>query len=50
MVYLDDDEMDEFEKEYEALEQKYVKISEKTKSKKGKLRNINIISAPGEFE
>ena len=50
VVYLDDDEMDEFEKEYEALEQKYVKISEKTKSKKGKLRNINIISAPGEFE
>lgn len=50
VVYLDDDEMEEFVKEYEALEQKYIKISEKSKGKKGKLRNINVISAPGDFE
>jgi DNA-binding transcriptional ArsR family regulator len=50
VVYLDDDEMDGFIKELEALEDKYIAISEESKSKKGKLRNINIISAPGEFE
>ena len=50
VVYLDDDEMEEFIKEWDALEDKYIKISEKSKSKKGKLRNINLISAPGEFE
>ena len=50
VVYLDDDEMDGFIKELEVLENKYIAISEESKSKKGKLRNINIISAPGEFE
>ena len=53
MLYLDDDEMDALVDDYNAFAQKYVNISEERKfknSNKGKLRIINIISAPGEFE
>ena len=50
VLYLDDHEMDAFMEDILALRTKYLKISEESRSKKGKLRNINIISAPGEFE
>lgn len=50
VLYLDDHEMDAFMEDILALRAKYLKISEESKGKKGKLRNINIISAPAEFE
>ena len=50
VLYLDDHEMDAFMEDMLALRAKYLKISEESRSKNGKLRNINIISAPGEFE
>ncbi len=50
VICLDDDEMDGFIKEWGELITKYKKISEESKGKKGKLRNINIVSAPAEFE
>ncbi len=50
VICLDDDEMEGVIKEYDEVRTKYMKISEESKGKKGKLRNINIISAPGEFE
>ena len=50
VIRLDDDEMDGFIKEWGELITKYKKISEESKGKKGKLRNINIVSAPAEFE
>ena len=50
LVYLDDDDMDAFMSDIWALRDKYLKISENSKGKKVKLRNINFISAPGEIE
>ena len=50
VLYLDDHEMDAFMEDILALRAKYLKISEESRSKNGKLRNINVISAPGEFE
>ncbi len=50
LFFLEDDEMDAFIDEVFALREKYMKISEKNKGKKGKLRNINFVSAPEEIE
>ena len=50
LFFLDDNEMDALIDEIFALREKYMKISEKNKGKKGKLRNINFISAPEEIE
>lgn len=50
VLYLDDHEMDAFMEDILALRAKYLKISEESRSKNGKLRNINVISAPGDFE
>lgn len=50
VICLDDDEMDGFIKEYDELITKYMKISEESKGKKGKLRDISLISAPTDFE
>ena len=50
LFFLEDDEMDAFIEEVFALREKYMKISEKNKGKKGKLRNINFVSAPEAIE
>ena len=50
---LDDDEMDALVDDYNNFAQKYAKISQESKLKNGKrskLRIINVISSPGEFE
>lgn len=53
VLYLDDDEMDALVDDYNNFAQKYAKISQESKlknGKKSKLRIINVISSPGEFE
>ena len=53
VLYLDDDEMDALVDDYNNFAQKYAKISQESKLKNGKrskLRIINVISSPGEFE
>ena len=49
-LYLDDNEMDSLMEDLFALRAKYLKISEESRSKKSKLRNISLISAPTDFE
>ena len=49
-LYLDDNEMDSLMEDLFALRAKYLKISEESKGKKGKLRDISLISAPTDFE
>lgn len=49
LFFLEDDEMDQFINDVFALREKYMKISEKNKGRKGKLRNINFVSAPEEI-
>lgn len=51
MVFcLDDEYMDRYIDDLNELTMKYLKISQESKGKKVKLRNINVISAPTEFE